>query len=122
MIFVDRVAYPYHLAISPDWMVHHGTAGMAADVARKAEELAFLEHPEAVIGARALAAVRAIGGRLDLDFAGLDFALTPDGRVLVFEANATMLVHPEAPDGPFAHKNPFVRRILDAFAATIARL
>jgi tetratricopeptide (TPR) repeat protein len=121
MIFVDRVAYPYHLAISRDWKVHHGAAGMADDPARIAEELAFLADPEAAIGARALAAVAAIGRRLDLDYAGLDFAVTPQGQVLVFEANATMLVHPEPPDGPFAAKNPYVARILEAFAAMVAQ-
>jgi tetratricopeptide (TPR) repeat protein len=120
MIFIDRRAYPYHLAISPRWLVHHGSAGMADDPARIAEERAFLEDPEAAIGARALAAVTAIGRRLDLDYAGLDFTVLADGRVMVFEANATMLVHPEAPDGPFARKTPFVARILDAFQAMVA--
>jgi hypothetical protein len=41
--------------------------------------------------------------------------LLPDGRVLVFEANATMLVHREDVDGVNAHKNAFVQRIVDAF-------
>jgi tetratricopeptide (TPR) repeat protein len=119
MIFVDRRAYPYHLAVSPRWLVHHGAAGMEGDAARIAEELAFLREPETAIGPRALAAVRAVGQRLDLDYAGLDFSILPDGEVLVFEANATMLVHPEAPTSPFAHKNPFVRTILDAFRALL---
>lgn len=119
MIFVDRRAYPYHLAISNDWLVHHGSAGMAGDSARIAEELAFLEDPTAAIGMRAMAAVRAIGRRLDLDYAGLDFTVLPDGQVMVFEANATMLVHPEAPTSPFVHKNPYVQSILDAFQAML---
>jgi tetratricopeptide (TPR) repeat protein len=121
VIFVDRVAYPYHLAISPSWLVHHGSAGMAGDAARIAEERAFLDRPEAAIGPRAMAAVAAIGRRLDLDYAGLDFTVLADGRVMVFEANATMLVHPEAADGPFAHKNPHVARILEAFRTMVAQ-
>ena len=28
-IFVDRRAFPYHLAISPHWMTHHQSSGMA---------------------------------------------------------------------------------------------
>jgi hypothetical protein len=39
----------------------------------------------------------------------------PDGRALLFEANATMSVHPEPPDSALAHKNPFIDRILEAF-------
>ena len=86
------------------------------------EELAFLRDPAAAIGARAMTAVTAIGERLDLDYAGVDFSVMPDGRVLVFEANATMLTHLEPEDGPFAAKNPYVRRIIEAFQARLASL
>jgi tetratricopeptide (TPR) repeat protein len=117
VIYVDRKAFPYHLAISRNWMVHHRSSEMADDPVRKSEELAFLRDPAAAIGARAKAAIEAIGRRLDLDYGGIDFGLTADGQVLVFEANATMLTHLEAEDGPFAAKNPFVRPIIDAFQA-----
>jgi tetratricopeptide (TPR) repeat protein len=119
MIFVNRRPYPYHLAISDNWLVHHGTAEMTKRPERLAEELRFLETPEAAIGAKAMAAVTAIGQRLDLDYCGVDFSVLPDGTVLVFEANATMLVHPEQADSPLAPKNPYVKRILDAFEAMI---
>ena len=119
-IFVDRVPYAYHLAIARDWLVHYWTAGMAGDPVRRAEEARFLADPGSVLGASGLASLAAIGARLDLDFAGIDFALLPDGRLLVFEANATMLVHPED-DPVFAYRNPAVARILDAFEAMLAR-
>ena len=48
------------------------------------------------------------------------FTLLDDGRVLVFEANATMLVHRERADGEFAHKNAYVQRIGEAFEAMMA--
>jgi tetratricopeptide (TPR) repeat protein len=115
VIFVDRKPYPYHLGISSDWMVHYETCDMPAHPDRIAEETRFLEAPQTALGAEAMAAVTAIGARIDLDFCGLDFSLLPDGRVLVFEANATMLVHPEPEDGPLAHKNPYIERILRAF-------
>ena len=119
-IFVDRRPYPYHLAISDDWMVHHGTAAMTKRPERLAEEMRFLQDPAAAIGARAMTAIEAIGRRLDLDYCGVDFSVLADGSVLVFEANATMLVHPEADDSALAPKNPFVRDILKAFEAMIA--
>ena len=81
----------------------------------------YLENPQSALGRDAWAAVAAIGQAMDLDYAGVDFSLLPDGRVLVFEANATMLVHPETPDGPLAHKNPFVQQIVDAFQAMLVR-
>ncbi len=74
------------------------------------------------MGARAWAAIARIGERLDLDYCGLDFSVQADGRVLVFEANATMLVHPEDEDGPLADKNPAVKRITDAFQARLQAL
>jgi tetratricopeptide (TPR) repeat protein len=120
VIFVDRTAHPYHLAICDHWLVHYATAQMQ-DGARRAEELRFLVDPVAALGERAWAATGEIGRRLDLDYAGMDFSVLPDGRVLVFEANATMLVHPET-DPAFAYKNPYVERITDAFQALVERL
>jgi tetratricopeptide (TPR) repeat protein len=93
MIFVDRVAYPYHLAISPDWLVHYFSADMEAHPWKLAEEAAFLANPVAALGARAYDAILALGRRLDLDYCGVDFTVLPDGRALIFEANATMLIH-----------------------------
>jgi len=121
MIFVDRTPYPYHLAIGDHWLVHYVSAGMGGNAARQAEELRFLDDPRAALGDAAMDAVAAIGKRLDLDYAGIDFSILPDGRVLVFEANATMLVHPEAPDGELAHKNPYIDRITSAFQALVDR-
>jgi Flp pilus assembly protein TadD len=119
VFFVDRRPYPYHLAIGPHWLVHYATSGTADHPERLAEERRFLADPEAALGGKAMAALRAIGERMDLDFAGVDFSLTPDGRVLLFEANATMCVHPEPPGGPLAHKNPHVEAILAAFRALV---
>ncbi|HTH62410.1 MAG TPA: hypothetical protein VL689_19950 [Paraburkholderia sp.] len=120
MIFVDRKPYPYHLAISPHWMVHYFSAGMEGVRWKREEEARFLADPVAALGPAAMAAVAAIGLRLDLDYAGVDFTRLPDGSVFVFEANATMLVHRERPGSEFAHKNTGVQRIADAFEAMMA--
>ncbi|HEY5007032.1 MAG TPA: tetratricopeptide repeat protein, partial [Caulobacteraceae bacterium] len=119
IVFIDRRPYPYHLAISRDWLVHHESARMGGDAARRAEEQRFIDDPHAVLGAAAMAAIGEIGRRLDLDYGGIDFSVLPDGRVLVFEANATMLVHPEAHDGVFAGKNRAVAAITEAFEAML---
>jgi len=120
VIFVDRKPYPYHLAIGGRWLLHYRTADMQADAARRAEEMAFLHDPAKALGARGMAALKAIGERLDLDYAGIDFSLLRDGRILFFEANATMLVHPE--DDPlFVYKNPSVDAILAAVDKMITR-
>ncbi|HEY4318200.1 MAG TPA: tetratricopeptide repeat protein [Herbaspirillum sp.] len=121
VIFIDREPYPYHLAISPHWMVHYDTADMEDFPWKLEEERRFLENPEAVLGAAGMQALRAIGAAMDLDYAGIDFSLMPDARLLVFEANPTMLVHPEIVDGPLGHKNPYIRRIYAAFENLLKR-
>ena len=64
-------------------------------------------------------ALRAIRDAMGLDFFGVDCGLDRAGNLVVFEANATMLVH--ADTGDFAYKNPYVRRIKTAFAELLAR-
>ncbi|TAL93623.1 MAG: tetratricopeptide repeat protein [Paraburkholderia sp.] len=120
-VFVDRAPFPYHLAISSHWIVHYFSADMITADWKIDEERRFLQECGAVLGERAMNAIAAIGRRLDLDYGGIDFTLLPDGRVLVFEGNATMLVHREANNGVLAHKNVFVERIVDAFEQLQAR-
>lgn len=118
-IFIDRKPYPYHLAIGANWLVHHWTTGMEHDAGRREEELRYLTNPKAVLGDKVWATLEAIGAMLDLDFAGIDFSVLQDGRLLLFEANPTMLVHPEE-DPLFSYKNVAVQNILDAFDQMIA--
>jgi len=119
VIFIDREPFPYHLAISPQWMVHYFSADMENKQWKLDEEMRFLQAPCTALGAHVMTALAAIGRRLDLDYAGIDFTVLPDGRVFVFEANATMLVHPN--NGVLTHKNPYVQRIVDAFEQLLAR-
>lgn len=115
VVFVDGQPYPYHVAISQRWMVHYFSAEMTEAPWKLDEERRFLEDMGTALGERALRAIEAIGRRLALDYGGIDFTLLPDGQIFVFEANATMLVHGEAPGGPLAHKNASVQRIFAAF-------
>ncbi len=120
-IFVGGTLFPYHLAISPHRVVHYFSAEMETHPWKLDEELAYLANASAVLGERATAALNAIGRRMGLDYCGVDFSLLPDGRVLLFEANATMLVHPEDEYGVLGRKNPYVARILGAFDDLIWR-
>ncbi len=119
MLFVGGRPFAYHQAISEHWLVHHDTSGMEDRPERRAEEARFLADPGAALGERGLAAIGAMGQALDLDYCGADFALLADGRVLVFEANATMLAHFEDPEGLYVHKNAYVATIAEAFQALL---
>ncbi|WP_454690925.1 tetratricopeptide repeat protein [Achromobacter aloeverae] len=121
VIFIDREPYPYHLAIGSQWLLHYFSADMLSAPWKLEEERRFLDDPGQALGARAWAALGAIGRRMDLDYCGIDFSLLPDGRVLVFEINATMLVHPEAEEDGLRFKNVYIDRIFDAFDALLTR-
>jgi hypothetical protein len=106
--------YPMHLALSRDWKVHYFTADMAEAPEHRAEEAAFLADMPSVLGPRAMAGLAAICARLGLDYGGIDFGLGPDGAVLLFEANATMVVNPPDPDPRWDYRRGPVQAILAA--------
>jgi hypothetical protein len=84
--------FPLHLAISHLWKVHYFTSGMADNAAHREEERRFLENMPTTLGERAMAALDEIRSEVGLDYFGVDFALAADGSVLLFEANAAMVV------------------------------
>jgi hypothetical protein len=113
-MIVGGEIYPLHLAISREWKVHYFTADMAERPEHRAEEAAFLADMAGVVGQRGMAALEHIREALGLDYAGVDFALTAEGEILVFEANATMVVNPPEPDPRWAYRRAAVDRIHDA--------
>jgi hypothetical protein len=119
-ICIDGALLPYHLAIHGDWMVHHFRTDMANQLWMQREEEAFLARPHEAFDEAQTAAVLAMARATGLDYCGVDVGIAADGRVVFFEANATMLVHDEK-DGPFLFKNPYVARIKTAFDAMLAR-
>jgi tetratricopeptide (TPR) repeat protein len=112
--FVGDAILPYHLAIGTGWKVHHVTTGMADDPALQREEEAFLAAPEQVFEAQHFAALEAIRKAIGLDFFGIDCALDRERNLVVFETNASMLVHDS--NHAFPYKSPYARRIKAAFA------
>jgi len=119
-IFVDGVAYPYHLAIAPQWMVHYQSSPMREHARLRDEELAFLREPMRYVRdwERTMPAIaRAVG----LDYFGIDATVLPDGGTFVFEADAAMLVHDEDSTDVLSYKRPYVARIREALHDAIAR-
>ena len=111
---VNGKLLPLHLAISQDWKVHYFTADMAQNAAHREEERRFLEDMPGVLGGRAIRALGEIFAGIGLDYAGIDFALTPDGSVLLFEANATMVVIPPSSDPMWDYRRRAVTEVVGA--------
>jgi hypothetical protein len=118
IIFVDGVAYPYHLAISPRWMVHYQSSPMREYEWMRAEEEAFLRTPAIAIP-QWDAAMPQIARALGLDYFGIDATVLGDGTLLVFESDSGLLVHDEDPSDVWEFKRPFVARIREALHAMI---
>ena len=111
--------YPLHLAGSADWKVHYFTADMAERPDLRAEEAAFLNDMPGVLGPVAMAGLARIAEALGLDYAGVDFGLNARGEILLFEANATMVVNPPDPDPRWDYRRAAVERILSAARAML---
>ena len=84
---------------------------MADNPEHRAEDAAFLENMPSVLGPLAMNALEQIQSTLGLDYAGIDFGLNAKGEVLVFEANATMVVNPPDPDERWSYRLPAYQRI-----------
>ena len=116
-IFVGQEILPYHLAIGDGWKVHHVSTDMANQPWMQQEEAAFLANPGAVFSASHYEGLRELRGRIGLDYFGIDCALDSCGDLLVFEVNASMLVHDD--NAEFPYKDPHVRAIKAAFDAML---
>jgi aromatic-L-amino-acid decarboxylase len=97
VMMVDGGLYPLHLAISSDWKIHYFSADMRDRAEHRTEEANFLADMAGVLGPKAMAALEALSAAMGLDYGGIDFGLNQQGEILLFEANATMVV--EQPDG-----------------------
>lgn len=115
-----------HCLLSDHWSVHgadrerflvHHPDWIAREKALVSAGPAALPAP----ARRALAEVRA---RMPLDFFGMDFAVLPDGRALLFEANATMNFFPLSTLPQFAYASedlvPRARAAFDAMLGPAA--
>jgi tetratricopeptide (TPR) repeat protein len=114
VMMIDGELYPLHVAISSHWKIHYFTADMADQPGNRAEDAEFLKNMPAVLGPRAMQALAHIQATLGLDYAGIDFGLSDSGDLLLFEANATMVVNPPEPDERWAYRRPAVERIFAA--------
>jgi glutamate/tyrosine decarboxylase-like PLP-dependent enzyme len=114
VMMIDGHLYPLHVAISSHWKIHYFTAEMADQADHRAEDAEFLENMPGMLGPRAMEALSLIQATLGLDYAGIDFGLSATGDLLLFEANATMVVNPPEPDERWAYRRPAVERIFAA--------
>jgi glutathione synthase/RimK-type ligase-like ATP-grasp enzyme len=108
-----------HMAIGGHWMVHYLNAGMAESEAKRAEEAAAMAGFDEAFAARHAAAFAEMSARLGLDYYAIDCAETPDGELLLFEADVSMIVHALDPVDLYPYKRPQMAKLFAAFEALL---
>ena len=118
-MFVDGEIYPLHLAIAPQWKVHYFSAETAVSETGRQEEEAYLRDMHAALGDSVMQSLQAIAEELALDYGGIDFSVDRDGKLVAFEANATMIVPTPSEDPNQAYRRPAIERVERAVVAMI---
>jgi len=94
-----------HMLVSDDWNVHakDRLRFMADRPALLAEEELLFARPEGAFPDAVIQTLREVRSRMNLDFFGIDFGILPDGRMVLFEANASMNFFPFLVEPQFAY-------------------
>jgi tetratricopeptide (TPR) repeat protein len=123
LISVDGAIFPDHHVMAPHWNSRLSNARpvMHQHPHLLAEEVDVLDRCEDLLGPHRLSALRTLHRRLGLDYFGIDCNVLPDGRLLIFEANACMRrqIH-EVRQGA-DYLVPHLKRVTAAFQALLAR-
>ena len=117
--FLGGRPYLAHMAISDHWMVHYLNAGMAENADKRAEEAAAMASFDEDFAVRHAAAFAGLYERLGLDYFAIDCAELSDGRLLLFEADVSMIVHALDPEDLYPYKKPQMKKLFEAFGTVL---
>lgn len=121
IVLIDGRPYASHMALSDHWMIHYLNGGMAESAEKRTEEARFMEMFDTGFARHHEQALRAIQERIGLDYLVIDCAETPDGKLLVFEADSGAVVHAMDPEDLFPYKRPQMEKIFAAFKAMLQK-
>jgi glutathione synthase/RimK-type ligase-like ATP-grasp enzyme len=110
-----------HKLFSEHWNVH-GKDRDRVMVGRPdliEEEVALFATPDGAFPPEVKQVLTAVRERIDLDYFGMDFGIARDGRVLLFEANATMSFYSKLPGPEFDYLQACLPPARAAFRALI---
>jgi hypothetical protein len=121
VIWVDGRPYPCHMAIADQWKVWYYNADMAASPAKRAEEEQFMSAFDEGFARRHATALAAMAERFGLEYVGIDCAEMPDGRLIVFEGDISLVVHDMDPVDVYPYKSPATQKLFAAFYQMLKR-
>lgn len=105
VFFIGQQIIFRHMLASDQWNVHakDRRGFMAGRPELLEEEERLFARTEGAFPPAVLQTLEAVRERMGLDYFGMDFGIGPDGRVVLFEANATMNFFPFLADPIFAY-------------------
>lgn len=108
-----------HMAVGDHWMVHYLNAGMAESEGKRSEEAAAMADFDRDFAVRHAEAFAGMSARLGLDYYAIDCAEASDGRLLLFEADVSMIIHALDAEDLYPYKRPQMAKLFGAFAAML---
>jgi glutathione synthase/RimK-type ligase-like ATP-grasp enzyme len=121
VVLVNGKPLVCHMAVSSDWMVHYINAGMYEHAWKRAEESAFMEAFDA-FAKRHATALQAIYERTGLDYVCIDCAELPDGQLLIFEVDHSMVIHAMDLESQFPFKQIHMKKVQHALRKYLLRI
>lgn len=118
---VDGQPFASHMGVSQHWMIHYLNAGMRESAEKRAEEARWMAAFDRDFAQRHARAFEVLAERVGLEYFGIDCGETPEGELLIFEADVAMIVHAMDPPDLFPYKRPQMEKVFDAFQALLAR-
>jgi hypothetical protein len=119
VIFIKGQPFLAHMAVSARWMVHYLNADMGEEANRR-QEAEMMATFDEDFARRHADAFDALVSTFGLDYFGVDCAETPDGRLLVFEADVAMIVHAMDPADVYPYKKPAMSKLFAAFVEAMS--
>ncbi|MGH1572003.1 ATP-grasp domain-containing protein [Methylobacterium sp. P31] len=116
---IDGHPFVCHVALRDHWMIHYLNAGMIHDARKRDAEASAMAKFDTVFARRHHVAFSEIYRRTGLDYLVIDCAESPDGRLLVFEADTGMIVHDMDPADIFPYKQAHMQKVFSAFHKAI---
>ena len=120
VFFIDGKIYPVVHHIDDYWNVHgsNRTNFMAENEWMIEAEKAYMADPEEYLGIAIYQRLQRLGEFVGLDFFGVDFNITEEGEILIYEMNPAMRHAPDHAQN-FPYLLPYMDRITEAFQQMI---
>jgi hypothetical protein len=99
---------------NPCRKIHYFRSDMVDRPDHRAEDANSLADMPGMLGAKAMADLERIRIALNLDYGGIDFGLSEQGEILLFEANAAMVVQQPDEGEQWDYRRPAVELIHNA--------